>query len=121
MLLIDDVVLTSFVRTIVRRPAPETFHGHVDQPANRLGERKLALRDCVGAFGFCLHLNWNISVLQAHIFWSRVDGPPVRRSIRVLDLLSARPAAADVGQNPGSSTRTACSTPACHRGRPCEA
>jgi hypothetical protein len=39
---------------LVRRPARETFHGHVDRPADQLGERELALRDCVGAFGFCL-------------------------------------------------------------------
>ena len=84
-----------------------------------LGERELAIRDCVGADSFCLHLGWNISILQAHIFRRCVDGAPVRRRIRVLDLLPARPAAADEGT--GSSTYTACTTTASYRGHPSEA
>jgi hypothetical protein len=63
-----------FFSFIVRCPAPETFHGPVERSADRLGERELALRDCVDASGFSLHLYWNISVLQAHISRGCVDG-----------------------------------------------
>ena len=84
-----------------------------------LGERELAIRDCVGAYSFCLHLSWNISILQAHISGRCADDAPVRRRIRVLDLLPARPAAADEGT--GSNIHTACTTTASHRGHPSEA
>ena len=89
--------------------------------AHRLGERELALRDCVDACGFSLRLDWNISILQAHISRGCVDGPPVRCSICVLDVLPARPAAAYLGQATAGSTRTAFAIVARYCGHPYEA
>ena len=49
---------TSFLRySFVALRPEEKFHGEVDGSTHRLGERELAIRDCVGAYSFCLHLD----------------------------------------------------------------
>src|SRR5262245_23687307 len=96
-----DCSLLVQIRTPSRyssRLRAEIRHGEAGGLANRLGERKLELRRRISASRFCLHLCWNGALARAHNSRLCVDSPSVRYGIFVLDLLSARPAAADVGQ-----------------------
>ena len=64
---------------------------------DRLGERQLALCRRAGGARFRLDPDWHIVELQAAVSRRRVVGRVVCGSLRVLDLLPARLAIADVG------------------------
>ena len=66
--------------------------------ANRLDQRQLGLRYCVGASCFCLQLSWNGHFSKAHVPRMPFDDTVLRRRLYVLDLLPAQLAPAHADQ-----------------------
>src|SRR5690348_14894308 len=73
-------------------------HAEYPKRADRLGERELAVRRRFGSVRLLLGPDWQAPVLQTRGLRRDPVGAVVCRGFRILDLLPARPAAADIAR-----------------------